>query len=241
MSVTAVLKIGHSTYSFYNHLSELNDIYDKIADVYLDVAKSHVLSAKVSVNNAFTSSDPKSEIRHSIHHLVDAYYILHTLKTKEKKLSILDRLDGVDKKLLFSDTRFLKLCTLNIGLIIYYFYLVIGDTNSASSWLATLQNDYITDNTPEKNPVYSEGCDDKTFIKILKEFKKYRYFNSSHLYIYESEYSVLISRLQGMRTYTQDVYEITSEGKNFYRDFLIDSLKEKVKKVVNDQAFDWDW
>lgn len=211
-----VIKIGKSIYSAKELVDKIENIHNRINEIYFDFAKSFEKTATNNIVAATTSSNPEREITMAIVSLQNSYNILQTLKTKTIKKHFLifsyDTPAIKDYNQIFEPSW-------NLALLIFELYLMLREQVLANNWLEAAQDNFMRQYT--KNPIFFEDNQIWDYdIEILKEAGL-----EDQLYTKEESH---YSRVTGMTT-ERHTY-VTSEGRS-----LILSCYERYNKGVEDR------
>ncbi|MEA5259762.1 hypothetical protein VB264_18340 [Arcicella aquatica] len=202
INVIHSIKAGMTVYKVVQLL--INDAYDELGSVYINMADSHFKSAEQSFKAYYNSNDPNTEIRLGINHLRDSYNIYYTAirRSVEKRLLIFWTYNDFP----YRENKTTLLVT-NIAAMISLFYKELGEFENAKAWKIKALDSF---------EYYSE------FYK--PDMNELKAINSAYVIERKSE-----SSSTGIRT----IYlEITDIGKQFVTKRL-NTQKDDIDKLLS--------
>ena len=129
INIIQSIKAGMTVYKAVQLL--INDAYDELGSVYINMADAHFKSAEQSFKAYANSKDPNTEIRLGINHLRDSYNIYHTAIRRfvTRRLLIFWTYDDYPNR-----ENKTNLLVTNIAAMISLLYKELGEFENAKAW-----------------------------------------------------------------------------------------------------------
>lgn len=230
-----IFKLAGQPIKHKNYLDEIEQIRKDLLEMYFDISRIHLTSAKESLIAATKSSiHTNDEVMSAIHHLYDAYYTIKRLEGKKITKTFLLIFKSEE---LVVDSR-LKIYTpcVKIGILIHSLYCLLGEKDNATDWRERVIQDFSVC----LDHFGFDGYDDRNFSedeynrlksitpryeqyvqKDIQEDTKYNGFlgDGNEMFEYETVYTVK--------------YILTSEGKRFCNQLRADFIKDILFQIVD--------
>ncbi|WP_373262059.1 hypothetical protein [Hungatella hathewayi] len=205
--ISDYLEYAKAIYDYISLEQNIDLIYQTIYQTYFDIARSHLRSAKETLEMLRVSKEEHDintnnhiEILESIHHLYDAYYILDDMLTKEKNSNgfpLFKKTEYVVK-----NQKEVLIPIFEICMLISILYRRIGEKKRSDRWIRKIRFlELIIDNIflermgaksyviMERMPSIDEGIKKNSTARILSHTN---IINANLTKIMEKEFSLLM-------------------------------------------------
>lgn len=184
------------------------NIYDEIGKVYLDMAESHLSSAKQAYKAYQNSRNPETEIRVLLNHLRDTYNIYNKAVRRKVTETTLIFWSSTSKLQCSNEN---TLLVVNIATIISFLYKELNELKNARDWgvLAVTSFDYHSENY---KPQYRELVNINPYYGYTKRERTSRYEYTTYCYVSDQGIRYAKDRLETQKRELKEMFNLNLEG-----------------------------